>query len=274
LALRSDGKLDAWGWNAEGQGDVPASEGGTYTQVAAGCHHNLALRSDGAVTAWGKNGSGQCTVPTLEEGVTYTQVAAGLGHSLALRSDGTVAAWGSNDDGQCNVPTLEEGVTYTQVAAGGVHSLALMAVHPSEVIPCEVTKGKLSVNFKKAKKDRFKVSGTFQEGSPPDLTDGLTGTLRIGSYSRDFEIGAKGKSAKDPVLKVRIVEKKSRWRVRVKKADLRAAVGMRNETIAKPGVPLAVPWSLVISNGWMISGTTTFTCTSKEGKKGKGRLQK
>jgi hypothetical protein len=114
----------------------------------------------------------------------------------------------------------------------------------------------------------------FQEGRTPHLTDGLTGTLRIGTYSRDFEIGAKGKSAKDPALKVRIVEKKSRWRARVKKADLRAAVGVRNETVAKPGVPLDIPWSLEISNGWMISGTTTFLCTSKEGKKGKGRLPK
>ncbi|GGK92480.1 hypothetical protein Ppa06_59210 [Planomonospora parontospora subsp. parontospora] len=115
-----DGAVTAWGYNGDGQADVPAGLTGV-TQVAGGYYHSLALRSDGTVTAWGYNGDGQADVPAGLTGVT--QIAAGYHHSLALRSDGTVTAWGGNDFGQAGVPA---GLTdVTQVAAGAFYSLAL-----------------------------------------------------------------------------------------------------------------------------------------------------
>jgi hypothetical protein len=116
----------AWGVNFSGQNNVPALPPGlSYTQVAAGEHHNMALRIDGSLVAWGDNSFGQTNVPPLQPGLGYTQVAAGSRHTVALRSDGLLVAWGSNSDGQTNVPALPPGMTYTQVAGGSRHTVAL-----------------------------------------------------------------------------------------------------------------------------------------------------
>jgi hypothetical protein len=80
----------------------------------------------GAVVAWGYNGEGQCNVPPLPSGLRYESVAGGGYHSLAVRNDGAVVAWGRNDFGQCTVPTLPPGLRYESVAGGGLHSLALV----------------------------------------------------------------------------------------------------------------------------------------------------
>ncbi len=114
LALKSDGTLAAWGYNANGQCDVPA---GNYVAIAAGGTHSLALTSDGTVTAWGDNANGQCNVPAG----SFTAISAGGGHSLAIKSDGTLAAWGMNSSGQCNVPA---GSNYAAISAGYMNSLA------------------------------------------------------------------------------------------------------------------------------------------------------
>ena len=117
LALRSNGSLAAWGFNDYGQCDVPP--GNDFTAIAGGYYHSLALRSDGSLAAWGDNGDGQCDVPT---GNDFTAVAGGGSHSLALRSDGSLAAWGLNNEGQCDVPS---GNDFTAVATGGNRGLAL-----------------------------------------------------------------------------------------------------------------------------------------------------
>ena len=85
-------------------------------------------------------------------------------------------------------------------------------------------------------------------------------------------LSAKGKSAKDAVIKVKITEKKGAWSVKLKKSDLAAALGVENATVAKPGVPLEVEWELTLASGWTIAGKMTLTWTAKEGKKGKGKL--
>ena len=73
------------------------------TQIAGARGHSLAIRNDGSLWTWGYNafgelGDGTTTtrstpvrVPSLS-GVT--QVAGGRDHSLALRSDRTVWAFG------------------------------------------------------------------------------------------------------------------------------------------------------------------------------------
>ncbi len=122
LVLQSNGTVVAWGQNGYGQTTVPAG----LTNVAAiagGGFHSLALQSNGAVVAWGYNGYGQTSVPP---GLTNVAAIAGGGyHSLALQSNGIVVAWGHNAYGQTSVPPGLSNVT--AVAGGGYHSLALQS---------------------------------------------------------------------------------------------------------------------------------------------------
>ncbi|SKB05490.1 delta-60 repeat domain-containing protein [Prosthecobacter debontii] len=136
LALTSEGKVYAWGDNAnrqlgngltgtpgttdsaspiavfDGAGSALADK--TVVAIAAGLYHSLALCSDGNVAAWGYNTTGQLgngtttatSIPTLVtkatgsalNGKTVVRIASGSGafHSLALCSDGSLAAWGRN----------------------------------------------------------------------------------------------------------------------------------------------------------------------------------
>ena len=149
LALRSDGSLAAWGYNLQGQCNVPA--GNDFVAIAGGGYHSLALKEDGSLAAWGGNWNGQCNVPAGNDFVAivggyYHSLAlksdgsfvawggynfgagndfvaiAGRGfHILALRSDGSLFAWGDNYWGQCNVPA---GNDFVAIAAGRFHSLA------------------------------------------------------------------------------------------------------------------------------------------------------
>ena len=111
LAVRSDGTVWAWGYNAFGQlGDGSTTDRtrivlverlNSVVDVAAGANHSLALRSDGTVWTWGLDSSGQYTLPMQVQGVSgVVAVATSGSHSLALRSDGTLWAWGYNPYGQ------------------------------------------------------------------------------------------------------------------------------------------------------------------------------
>ena len=127
-ALHGDGRVYAWGWNAEGQTGrgaasiqelVPgvvtrASDGAALTdivQVVGGGDFALALTAAGNVYSWGANRYGE-----LGLGVQYGQhyraelimdasgkaplanivmLAAGENHALALEAGGRVLSWGS-----------------------------------------------------------------------------------------------------------------------------------------------------------------------------------
>jgi len=155
LALRSDGTVVAWGWDNDGQIDVPADLTNTVaiaasslqsmalradgtvvtwgevatlpngltniTAIAAGGQHNLAVGADGVVLAWGDNSLGETNVPVGLSNVVA--VAAGEYFSMALQSSGAVVVWGDNTYGQTNVPAL--GMNIVAIAAGGDHCLAL-----------------------------------------------------------------------------------------------------------------------------------------------------
>ncbi len=120
LALKSDGTVISWGDNYYGQTEVPAGLSGVVA-IAGGRYHSLALKSDGTVVAWGYNLEGEINVPAGLSGVVA--IAAGYQHSMALKSDGTVVVWGSNTYGQTTVPAGLSSVS--AIAAGDLHSLAL-----------------------------------------------------------------------------------------------------------------------------------------------------
>ena len=131
LALRNDGTIYAWGYNASGQlGDgtttnrsipiqVKGLGGAGYLtdviKVGCGSGHALAVKNDGSLWAWGNNAYGQLGDGTIVnksspiqvkgfDGIGFlsdiTGVDGGNNHSLALKSDGTVLSWGGNFAGQ------------------------------------------------------------------------------------------------------------------------------------------------------------------------------
>ena len=117
---------------------------GGVRSVKAGCHHSLALKRDGTVRAWGYNAFGQLgdgtnsrrTVPVKVKIKNVKAIAAGCDHNLALKKDGTVWAWGYGYYGQLgngrfrassNVPVRVDnlGAGTRAIAAGKNFSLAL-----------------------------------------------------------------------------------------------------------------------------------------------------
>ncbi|CAN5163209.1 hypothetical protein BH11PSE11_BH11PSE11_17890 [soil metagenome] len=153
LALKDNGTVWAWGWNAYGQlgigsldnSKVPVQVAGlqAITSIATGYFHSMVLNETGSVWTWGYNGRGQLGNGTLNPAVVPMPVpnldgvialAGGGGHTLALRRDGNLWAWGWNNFGQLgngsttdsHVPLLVNGSAGTRaIATGFFHSMAL-----------------------------------------------------------------------------------------------------------------------------------------------------
>jgi hypothetical protein len=154
LALLSNGTLEGWGSNLDGQlanpeaeesSAVPVPVGGVTgaSSIAAGEGFALALVK-GSVLTWGENNDGQLgdgtsgkadEVPTAVTGLSgASAIAAGADHALALLTAGGVQAWGRNTWGALgdgttgqpsDVPVAVSGLARAAaVAAGGLWSLA------------------------------------------------------------------------------------------------------------------------------------------------------
>jgi alpha-tubulin suppressor-like RCC1 family protein len=118
IALKTDGTVWGWGYNADGElGDGTTVNKTTPVQVknltgvtaiSTWCNHILTLKNDGTVWAWGANGSGQLgngntttfSVPVQVYWITdVVSISAGTNFSIAKKSDGTVWVWGGNQNG-------------------------------------------------------------------------------------------------------------------------------------------------------------------------------
>lgn len=147
LALKGDGTVWGWGYNAQGvvgngttttpiATPVQASGLTNAIAIASGDRHSLALRADGTVWAWGLNASGQLgtgnftnsSVPVQVSSLTdVVAIAAGGKRSMALKKDGSVWAWGVNANATSDtsatvsaVPVQVPGlVDIVAIAAGG-----------------------------------------------------------------------------------------------------------------------------------------------------------
>jgi len=136
IALKSDGTLWAWGYNAYGQlGDgttterhspVQVGSDNNWVSIAAGDVHTIALQSDGTLWAWGYNSDGELGDGTTTERHSPVQVgsdnnwvsiAAGSYHTIALKSDGTLWAWGVNSSGQLGDGTTTDRHSPVQVGS-------------------------------------------------------------------------------------------------------------------------------------------------------------
>lgn len=120
LALRTDGTVTGWGYDAFGQTDAPLGLTNVIA-IAAGQFHSLALKTDGTVVAWGRNDCGQTNVPPFL--TNAVAIAAGGNHSVALTAKGTVVVWGDNNQGETNVPV--DLTNAAAIASGLAHVMAL-----------------------------------------------------------------------------------------------------------------------------------------------------
>ncbi len=119
VAIKTDGTLWAWGFNANGQlADGTLITRGSPQQIGAatnwlkicnGYATSYAIKTDGSLWAWGNGSFGQLAdgttvsksspvqVGTLTD---WSKIAAGGYHALAIKTDGTLWAWGLANNGQ------------------------------------------------------------------------------------------------------------------------------------------------------------------------------
>jgi alpha-tubulin suppressor-like RCC1 family protein len=120
MAITTDGKLYAWGYNAQGQlglGNISNYSSpvqvGTLTnwkrlsdEVG---HTSFAIKTDGTLWGWGLNSSGQLGIgntvnyssPVQVGTLTnWKQVSNKGGLTTAVKTDGTLWAWGAGNTGQ------------------------------------------------------------------------------------------------------------------------------------------------------------------------------
>jgi hypothetical protein len=124
LAIKTDGTLWSWGYNAQGQlglGNTisyssPKQVGAlTNWLTVAAAYHTLAIKTDGTLWAWGNNNQGQLGLGNtvnysspVQVGLltNWLKVAAAYaypsqsGFSVAIQKNGTLWAWGQNTAGQ------------------------------------------------------------------------------------------------------------------------------------------------------------------------------
>jgi alpha-tubulin suppressor-like RCC1 family protein len=143
LAIKTDGTLWVWGYNANAQlginnttspkcTPVTTFAGGTnWKQVAGGQNHTAAIKTDGTLWVWGYNlslalGTNDTTqrntpVTTFAGGTNWKQVACGNGHTVAIKTDGTLWTWGTNTSGQLGINDTNNRSTPVTTFAGGTN---------------------------------------------------------------------------------------------------------------------------------------------------------
>ena len=140
IALKADGTVWAWGYNANGQlglGDTSNRYKPTkidienVIDIAAGDSHTLLLTKDGKVYSCGTNSysqlgrSGNTTKPEEVPGLeNISQIAASTYNSMALTKDGKLYTWGYNGNGQLGNGTTSGTATPIKIKLDGIIKIA------------------------------------------------------------------------------------------------------------------------------------------------------
>ncbi len=106
LAVKADGRVVAWGYNAKvATTNVPSSLSNVIS-VACTDGYNLALRTDGTVVAWPVQTVSSPFPPTrfpvypnntdVPPGLSNVVAIAAGNYAMALKADGSTTVWGSN----------------------------------------------------------------------------------------------------------------------------------------------------------------------------------
>ncbi|WP_052461131.1 RCC1 domain-containing protein [Psychroserpens mesophilus] len=154
LALKSDGSIWAFGYNAYGQlGDGTIENKNVPTQIGTdndwifidcGFRSSFAIKEDGTLWGWGRNDKGQLgdgtntdrNIPIQIGTATDWYIISINGNTtLATKTDGSLWSWGSNESWQLgtgqdmsntNVPSqVGMDTDWSTVSAGAFHSTAL-----------------------------------------------------------------------------------------------------------------------------------------------------
>jgi alpha-tubulin suppressor-like RCC1 family protein len=162
IAIRTDGTLWTWGYNAYGQLGLGNTEsrlypnqasGGTdWSSVAGGFYHSLAVKSTGTLWSTGYNGNGQLGLGDTATRYSFTQVglgtdwavvAAGCYHSVAYKKNNMLWTWGYNGYGQLALGDYGDRTTPAQeintstdwvaVAGGYHHTIVLKRISGGQV---------------------------------------------------------------------------------------------------------------------------------------------
>ncbi|MGD0815677.1 MAG: LamG-like jellyroll fold domain-containing protein [Verrucomicrobiota bacterium] len=126
FVLAQPGMVEAWGDDAYGQCDRPASLT-NIAGIAAGFLQSVAVTDGGTVVQWGTYSDGSPVTGTnVSQPPTngVVAVAAGWGQAMALMTNGQVVAWGENGDPGTDVPPNLTGVK--AIACGFDFSVALL----------------------------------------------------------------------------------------------------------------------------------------------------
>ena len=105
--------------------------------VAAGGGHSLAVGDNGRLYAWGINAQGQCGLPThslvspteVSVNGSIQAVAAGLGHTMILTKDRKVLAAGWNNCGQLGIGYQDTKEFREVSGVGEINHIACGAAH-------------------------------------------------------------------------------------------------------------------------------------------------
>ena len=112
--LHSNGTVECWGRDDDGQADPPS---GKFTAVSAGWAHSCGIRENRTVECWGNDWAGQLDTPDGQ----FTAVSAGWAHSCGIRENRTVECWGDRRGDRLSAPKGP----FLAVSAGELHSCGI-----------------------------------------------------------------------------------------------------------------------------------------------------
>lgn len=151
---------------------APSGLGGKVAQVATGGYHSCALKENGRVFCWGYNARGQLgtgvaggweTTPVqIDLPTRATAIAAGHEHTCAVLRNRTLACWGYNNEGQ-----LGDGTTVTRASPTLVPGLSnVIAVSGSQRHTCALHRNQTVSCFGYNASGQVAATGNQREYSP------------------------------------------------------------------------------------------------------------